>query len=132
MTEKKEEPIVAQTIKFATIKGTSMPLQQQVPGPDENGVTFFRKMAIDTYGKLSEIYGSPYPSSTDERIQAIKLLDEEFTKGLNPKYVIFKMNQLSKLAEFKSKVAAVIIDKFWDKNFVKGVEYRPFDMKKNL
>lgn len=131
MTEKKEEPIIAQTIKFAKIKGIEKPMQQEIPLSDD-GISLFRKWAISTYNKLSEIYSSPYPSAADERIQAIKLLDEEFTKGLNPEYVIFKMKQLSKITEFKSKLAPLIIDRFWDKSFVKGVEYKPFDINKNL
>lgn len=92
----------------------------------------FRQTAIDLYNILNSIYSSPYFSNPDERLQAIKLLEAELRKGLNPKYLIYKMNQLTKITEFKSKVYSVIMDRFWDRDFVKGVEFVPFDPSKNL
>lgn len=92
----------------------------------------FRQTAIDLYNTLNSIYSSPYFSNPDERLQAIKLLEAELRKGLNPKYLVYKMNQLTKVTEFKSKIYSVIMDRFWDRDFVKGVEFVPFDPSKNL
>ena len=111
------------------IQGISNPAPPPNPAPQE---VSFRDAAVELYKKLNELYDSPHFANTDERLMAIKVLEKELQQGLNPAYLIYKMKQLAKITEYKTKASTVIMDRYWEKNFVKGVEYRPFDIKKNL
>lgn len=83
------------------------------------------------YWELSRQYSSPHNDTSYEMNEAVLELNEALGKGLTPQYVQNKMAQLiTRMREdgnnFKSHLAAVIKNRFWDKTFIERIPYKPF------
>ncbi len=81
------------------------------------------------YNKLSSVYSSPYPDKPDETSTAMSVLSNAWLRQ-NVKDEVFyeKLKQMMNLQKgMKTKFSTAVIDKYWEKNFIKPITYRTYD-----
>lgn len=88
------------------------------------------ELAEKVYWELNKIFSSTHNDNSNEREESINILRLTLDSGTEEELFYKKMNQLVKKSDrkedFKSKLSNAIKNRFWEKQFSKAVEYRPF------
>lgn len=89
------------------------------------------KNGQELYQAINQIYSCPHGDSKEEIVECVRFLDHFMTKeGLDPALVIKKANHLNKITEgYKSKLSTQILSRFWTKELVQYIPFRPYKME---
>jgi hypothetical protein len=85
----------------------------------------------DLYWELSKIFSSPHNDTGIEMSEAEAELREALGRGHTHQQIIFKMRQMLECLRnegepYRSKLSAVIRNRFWEKSFTTMIPYKPF------
>lgn len=83
----------------------------------------------EIYDALANIYCSPYPDKPDDRERAQKFLigylkeNPEMSSTLKPQLELLMQRQKN----MKVKFSSIILDKYWEKEYVKKINVRRYN-----